>query len=77
MMPRKDRVGKVIKMSATVFALVALAVWLGIILAALDNLCTATFWTANPCLPAQLAHRFVALGIIHQTSEIEAEHDNS
>jgi hypothetical protein len=43
----------------------------------LNDLSTATFCAAHPSAPPQLAHRFVALGIIKQASEIEVKHDNS
>jgi hypothetical protein len=77
MLSGKDGVGSVTQVSPTLLTLVALAVWLGLVLATLHDLSTATLRAAYPSFPPQLAHRFVALGIVNQTSEIEVEHDNS
>lgn len=77
MMSGKNSVAEVIKVGATAFTLIALAVRLGVILPAFYDLSAAAFRTANSCLPPQLAHGFVTLGIVNQTREIEVEHGDS
>jgi hypothetical protein len=68
MMPCKNRIGKVIKVSAAVLTLISLTMRLSLILATLDDRWTITFGTANSRLLSHLAYRLVAFGIVNEMS---------
>ena len=64
MVSRKNRIAQIIEVSATVFATVALALSLGVILAVFNHLATVTLNASYFRRPTGLAHNLIALGII-------------
>jgi hypothetical protein len=71
MMAFKDRLRQIIELLLAGLALLALSLLLVGVEPALDDLRQAARRTPHALWPAQLAHHFIALGIVHQVLDLD------